>query len=136
MASLAVDSAVRARITANWTHARLFEPNVDLEVPDDLSPYLVVEFPVGTEEQASLGAPGQNVFREEGGFVCTLAIVTGTSLADARGWMEELRALFRDQVFDGVTTWSADPIVDDGKTDDGAYYELSFAVPYRYDIFA
>jgi hypothetical protein len=138
MASKTVVDAVKARLAANWSAVPLLEDNVDTAGPDDGGPYLELQFPVANERQITVGAPGRNVFREEGAFRLVLAIRTGDPLDQALAWIEQLRALFRSKQFGGVTTWAPSPAV----TDDRAYVAggtrvlLSTSVPYYADLFA
>jgi hypothetical protein len=135
VASLAVMTAVETRLAANWSRATIITPNTTAEAPGDGSPYLTVTYPVANEEQMSVGAPGSNLYREEGAFRLVLSVPIRTGLAQWHPWINELRALFRGVVFDGVVTWEAPPPAT-RNSDDDTRCEISFAVPYRYDIFA
>lgn len=134
MASLAVMTAVEARLAANFTHCAIITPNTTAEPPGDGSPYLTVTYPVANETQASTGAPGSNAYREEGAFRFVLSVPIRTGLAQWMAWIDELRALFRGEEFDGVVTWESPPPAT-RDSDDKTRSELSFAVPYRFYIF-
>ena len=120
----------------NWTTCPVSKTNAGGSVPDDGSAYLALEFPAATEELASFGSPGSNVFREEGAFRLILSAPIGDTLIPYDEWIETLRALFRFQQFSGVTTWAAGPPSDDGDSENGAYFEISFSVAYRFDLIA
>jgi hypothetical protein len=134
MASTAVMAAVEARLAAVWTYTPIYTPNSGRLVPDDNSAFLAVEYPAATEEQISIGAPGANTWREEGGFRLALAIPAGVGLGAWPERVDELRAAFRGAEFGGVRTYQASPPAEDGETDNGAYYVLSIAVAYEFDI--
>ena len=136
MASLSVITAVNALVAANWTQTPIYTLNVDTKVPADNSPFLEVTFLVANETQSSFGAPGSNVYREEGGFRCILNVPVGRRLDTFLGWVDDLRAALRGHVSGTLVLWEAAPAVQGERTEDGAYYQISFAVPYRYDLFA
>lgn len=135
MASAAVIAAVKARLDAFWTHTDIFYPNEEQQVPSTGS-WLLVQFPVANEDQITVGAPGSNVFREEGAIRFVLRIPRGRGLTDYSGWVDDLRAHFRGRQFGGVTTYAASPPVFDDSSEDGKSWALSCAVPYQYDVFA
>lgn len=138
MASAAVTAAFLARLSANWTACPVVPINGAADAPKDGSAFMVVEFPVANEDQISLGSVGANTFREDGACRLVLCIPIGDA-AGFPGWLakvDALRAAFRGQFFDGITTWAASPPATNDASDRGAYFELSFAVPYQHDVFA
>lgn len=141
MASAAVMTAVRARLDALWTRTPVRYPNDatspdGLQVPAAKTPFLMVQYPVATEDQITIGAPGSNVFREEGAIRLVLQIPRGAGVDEFSGWIDELRAMFRARQFGGVTTFAASPAVLDDRNDAGSYWALSCAIPYQFDLFA
>jgi hypothetical protein len=134
MASLAVMTAVENRIASAWLHAPVIYPNTKSAPRGDGGPFLTVSYPIAEETQISLGAPGSNLFRETGAIRFLLSVPFGSGLKRWDPWIGELRALFRAQTFDGVVTWEAPPPAS-RRGDDASRWEISFAVPYRYDIF-
>lgn len=134
MASQAAAAAVLACLEANWDKTPITDANAGGRVPARNTPYLSLEFPVATEEQLTIGSPGSNWFREEGAFRIVLSIPTGHKLSPFDTWLDALRAAFRSKSFDGVETWGAAPSITNGRSANGAYYELSFSVPYRFDF--
>lgn len=141
MASAAVMSAVRARLDALWTRTAVRYPNVSdatagLQAPADNAPFLAVQYPVSTETQITVGAPGENVFREEGVIRFVLQIPRGAGVDEYAGWLDaDLRPAFRGKQFAGVTTYAVSPAVLDDRNEDGGYWALSCAVPYKFDLF-
>jgi len=136
MASLAVMTAVNARVAANWTYTTVIAPNTTAAVPTDNSAFLEVLYPVATEEPISFGSTANNAHEELGSFRVCLYIPIGAEInPTATPWMTRIEALMAQ--FRGVRFSSIDCIGFVGPTiwddsDDGAYFEISFAVSYRY----
>jgi hypothetical protein len=140
MASYVVIDAFTSMIGAAWPHTPIKDLNDSGKAPHDNSPFLIVTFPVAKEEQASVGAPGANIYREEGAAHVCLAIPIGMGinppLSPGAKRIEALRAALRGRTFaEGAgVTWEASPPFVNEQSDRGAYFEMSFAVPYRYDL--
>ncbi|HEV7284301.1 MAG TPA: phage tail terminator-like protein, partial [Kaistia sp.] len=96
-----VVAAVEARLASGWTlcpFRRFADDNGD--TPADASAFLTVQYPVAMSDQITVGAPGANVFREEGAFRLVLAMprtMEGRLLALI--WTDELAKLFRGKQF-------------------------------------
>lgn len=133
-----VVAAVEARLEDFWTHCpvRGFADDSG-STPADGSAYLTVQYPFARSDQITVGAPGNNVFREEGGFRFLLNVRRdSTGRANALAWSDELATLFRGRHFGasgdviGITTYSpSSPVIDDS-VDDGNYLVLALVVPY------
>lgn len=133
--SLAVITAVSARVASNWTHTPIIDPNTIGGVPADNSAFLEILYPVSTETMMSFGDYGNNAHEEIGAFRIALYIPAGIGLNPAATpWMsrmETLMAQFRGVRFSGIDCIGfVGPVVRDD-SDDDAYYEISFAVSYR-----
>ncbi len=136
MSLLAVSTAVEARLAAHWTRCPVRTLNsTEGDTPADNSAFLVVQYPVGSAAQISTGAPGANVFRDEGAIRFVLNVETGEGTLRALTWIDELASLFRGKLFDGVRTDAPSPPVIDDRNDAGGWFSLSFSVPYQHDIF-
>ena len=131
MASKAVHDAVNARLEAVWTATPVKALN---QYADPDTPFLVVEYPYSASEQLTFGSPGNNVIREQGSIRMAFRVETGSGVEDALAWADQLAALFRNQRFDGVRTFVPTTPVFDDQNVQGAYYEVSFAVPYQLDF--
>lgn len=136
MASAAVLAAIRARLTANWTATPVIYPNESSATPGDAAAFLTVQFPVALGDQITVGAPGNNVFRDSGAIRFVLAVPIGSGLEQGLAWIDQLRTLFRSVKFASVTTYAPSPAVENNANDDGNYWVLSFSVPFYADIFA
>lgn len=130
---LVVD-AVEARLAEGWTKCPVVGINLTGNTPKDGSPFVQVSYPVANGEQLTVGAPGQNVYRETGAFRLVVNARRGRGVADGLAWADELAALFRGKEFGGIQTFApSSPVIDD-RNDEGNYFVLSFAVPYQADI--
>ena len=142
MASKAATDILVAYLTANWTTTPIFDANEEGLVPADGSAFLTYEFPVADEEQITLGAVGARIFRETGAMRVTLSIPAGDGLSSALMTpFETLRALFRGtqtgtatSEHGAVNLWAPTPPIIDDATDEKAYYEMHFAVPFYMDV--
>ena len=94
-----------------------------------------MEYPVAREEH-TIGAPGNNVFRESGAIRLVMSFQTGGGLTEPLSLMDQLRALFRGKHFDGVTTFAPSPAIVDPTNYQGGRFKMSSAVPYYLDLFA
>lgn len=139
MSSAAVAAAVRARLEANWSATPIV---ADTWLRDDEAPppagtavWLAPDFDVpAEEEQITIGAPGDNVFREAGIFQLHLFGLAGNGATRLRQLADQLRTLFRAQTFAGVRCYGADPpeIGPGG----GRWIRATVAVEYEHDLHA
>lgn len=135
MPAQAVDDAVLARLRAGWSTTPIFNYNVTGDTPADGSPFVSVDYPVVNENQITIGAPGNNVFREEGTIRVRLSYPRGKGIRQAWGYVDTLRALLRSASFSGVVTWAAGGPALDDSAENGNYVVLSFVTPYYFDLF-
>ena len=136
MAGKVVVDAVTARLKANWTLCAIVDDDTTGQGTGDGSPYVTLEFPVAIENQITIGAPGNNVFRESGAFRIKLISPTGSGLSQPTDWLDQLRALFRGKQFSGVTTYAPSPSAIDNSNYLAGKFVLSSAVPYYLDFLA
>lgn len=138
MASSAVYAALNAAIAAAWPHTTIRSANSIADAPISGSAFLTVTYPFARERQASMGAPGANRWRTEGGVRITLSIPSGDDPDDAAApWLtrlDALRAALRGKIFSGVQTFGASPPIMDESSDQGAFFVISFAVEYFADV--
>jgi hypothetical protein len=134
MAKLAVVTAVQERLEQNWTHCPVFDGNSSGSTPANGSPFLQVQFPYATGDRITFGAPGNNTHREEGAFRLLVNVERGTGEDQGRQWADELEALFLQKHFGGVQTFTPSSASSDDSNENGQYYTLAVAVPYRFDF--
>ncbi|MBA4219936.1 MAG: hypothetical protein C0458_04315 [Methylobacterium sp.] len=135
MASAETMAAVKSRLAAGFTSAPVYFPNGALPATG-LAEYVAVQYPLASERQASFGAPGSNVFREEGVIRFVFHVRAGLGTDRIGILAGELRTLFRNARFDGVRTYAPTSPVFDDRADAGSTYRASIAVPYDFDSFA
>lgn len=135
MSSATPAAAIEARLRANWTATPIQTSNVVEDLPEPPAAFIALEFPGGGAEQITIGAPGANLFREDGAFMLHVFVPLGAGAAVARGHADTLAAIFRAQSFDGVRCWAPFP-PQESATSDGNYWGLSFGVPYQFDRLA
>jgi hypothetical protein len=137
MASVAVMAAVEARVATYWSGAYV-SLNVTGDAPADGTAFLTIQFPLANAEQISVGAPGANIYREEGGIRFVYAIPRGQGVTYHQGLLEALLAYFRGAKFSSggvnVKTWAPTSPVFDDSNDNGKYWLLTAAVPYYADV--
>src|SRR5262249_38816435 len=123
-------AAIAARLKAQWTHAA-----VPILAPDDLNnapnppaAFVVLELPGAVANRITIGAPGDNIFRETGAFMVHVQVPNADPNrgATARGYADEIAAIFRSQQFSGVTCHGHLTLAEDTAAD-GNYWGLSLA---------
>lgn len=135
MAHSNVVAAFRDRLQSEWTHAAECSILTDLNVGDlPARPFLQIMFPVANAWQMTVGAPGANIWREEGGCLIVLNVERNAGADEWLPWMDEIAAIFRGKVFDGVRTDAPTSAAYEDDNEEGNSFELRVAVPYEYDI--
>lgn len=134
MARKAVVDAVMARLDALWDGPPIMETNVLGDAPGDGSAFVMVQFPVANEHRATFGAPGANIYREEGGIRFVINVERGKGVSDALTLADKMAGIFRGKEFQGVQTFApSSPAIDD-RNEEGLFYQVSVVVPYHHDI--
>lgn len=98
MASPEVFDAFQATLNAGWTQTGIvFENQFAQDYTEAGLPFVYVEVYGDTFNQESVGAPGQNMWREDGAAYLHVMVKSGDGSAQARTWAKQLLALFREQ---------------------------------------
>lgn len=136
MASAEPAAAIEARLRSQFTAAEIHVANDLLDTPDPSSgPFVVLEFPGGTADTITVGAPGNNIHRERGAFMIHVMVPTSSGASAARTMAEQIASIFRAQTFDRVICGAPFPPQEDTGPD-GNWFGVSFSTPYQYDRFA
>lgn len=139
MASATPATAIEARLRANWTTTPILIDNEDDQIPTGADgmpvPFIVLEFPGGAADQITIGAPGNNLFREMGAFMLHVLVPKGTGATTARAYADTLAAIFRGTSFSGVDCWAPFPPNESPRAD-GTLWGVSFGIPYKFDLAA
>lgn len=133
MARSEVVQTVRAHLAENWTLCPIAEENAGFDTPSDGSPFVMVQYPYSTSERITFGTPGSNTHRETGAFVITVNVRRGAGTDLGREWADRLADLFRGRTFGHLRIQAPDSAPTDNRNEAGNYFQLSFAVPYRFD---
>lgn len=133
MASAAVKAAVEVRLST-WpglTACPFYDENDAAPLPS--TQHLTIEYPVANENRINVGARPA-IFRETGAIRFVVHILNMSGLTDAIVLVDTLRDWFREQKFDGVSTFEAAPAAFDRSNRSGVFYLLPFVVTYRFDL--
>lgn len=135
MSSVTPAAAIEAKLRADYTDADIFTANELDQPPQQGTPFVVLEFPGGTAEQITVGAPGNNVFRERGAFMTHVMVPAASGAAVARQMADDIAAIFRGQTFSGVRCQAPFPPQEDTGPD-GNWFGVSFSTAFTWDRFA
>ena len=133
-----VSQAIRAHLAAGFAALPIAWPNEDFERPVDAAtnkvlPFVVVELFSGGDEQSSIGAPGDNLFRSEGRLAMHVYVPRGAGDDVALQHCKVLRDLFRGQEIGGIE-FRGGQIPPGGDGDDqGLYWRRSVSIDFRFD---
>lgn len=135
MASPAVVAAFEAALAADWSETPIIAENAsDGDAPADGSAFLFVHYPYASRDQISVGAPGTNVFREEGAARLVLNVARGSGLDQGHQWAQQLVELFIGRDLGGVIVRAIDGPATDDRNESGNYYRLAIAIAYEHDF--
>lgn len=133
MAHSQVVAAFRARLASEWNNCPVQgDVNIGAGVPE--TPFIEVQFPVSTSTQKSVGAPGANFWREEGGCLLTLHVERQSGADAWLPWVDDLASIFRGKSFDGVQTYAPTSAIYSDENEDGQTFKLRVAIPYDFDL--
>lgn len=134
MAHSQVVATIEAHVSEAWPHTIVYAEDDNRGVPDDASSFLVVSFPWSRSEQASIGAPGQNWWREEGAFVLMLALPRGAGVREGRAWLDGFACTVRGRDIGKVRCRAPQSAVLDDDPADTSHVRITMAVPYLFDL--
>jgi hypothetical protein len=131
MASKAVVDAVQARLAAHWTACPIFKENEQGVTPDDGTPWLLLQFPVATTRNMTVGS---RAYREEGGFRIVINIMRGTGSDLMFEWGDQIAAIFRDVKENGIEYLTPTSPFTDDQSDQGAFFTGSIVCEYSFNF--
>jgi len=134
MSSTAAYDAIKARLNS-WTTTPVVYEDPFYELPGTPAPFVFVEIFGTSFDQETAGAPGNNMWREDGVAYLNVMIPSGMSSRDARVIADGLVALFRERQAGSVRINE----MDIGKGEPGAQFAQYWAMTvtlywHRYDI--
>lgn len=135
MASAPVHAAVGDALATAWPYTPIRLPNDGTGSPPATGEAILdLEFPIGDEEQASIGSPGADIWRETGAARFVLWVPIGTGLGEWSARLDDLRRAFRGKLLGEVRMRAATPPIPFGPDDAGAFNLFSFSVAYEFDL--
>ena len=136
MAQGSAIAAVEGRLAGPLTGVLTGMPVVGVLTPGarpaGSAAFLLVQYPVTNSQQITIGAPGDNWWRDEGVFTVTVH-QPKAKFALALQQADAVANLFRGQYFDGVQCWAPQSARFDDENDKGLFYVASIATPYWHD---
>lgn len=135
MAHATVCAAAEAWLRERWDHAAVPVCGRNGSGRPDGTPFVRLDFPWCRSEQVSVGAPGNNVWREEGAFRVILYCLRGLGTDLAAAWSSEVEAMFRGRSIAANIRCGAPVTASDDEDSDGNYFIVVVAIPYECDIF-
>lgn len=134
----AAAQAIKDRLRQGFTAAPIAWPNEQFERPKDpqartLLPYVLLELAGEEFDQASIGAPGQNLFRTEGRLAVHVYVPAMTGDDQALQMAKQIRDLFCGQEIAGVEFRRARVYPGADGDDNGAYWRRSIVIDWRYE---
>ncbi|WP_291209011.1 hypothetical protein [Hyphomonas sp.] len=137
MASMAVVNAVEAYLKAEHPDVAFRGLKDEGDAPPaDGGTFVAIQYTVPDAEQASIGAPGSNVFRHTGAI--RLVVSVGKKTVNPREaavtLCDALAVTMRSKSISGVITHAPTSPVFDDRSDDGLYHVFSFSTPYQHDV--
>lgn len=134
MPSPTVSAAVTARLAGFATP--VVEMNRAFEGTPDGSAYVQVQYPIGIETQRTIGAPGSNIFEEEGAVRFVIVGPVNEGIGPVMAIAESLRTLFRNHRNGAVRFYEPQPATFDDDSDKAGAFVASVAVAYDFDLIA
>lgn len=134
MSSPAAYTALRDYLVTNWTTTPLVFENEDWPLDQgEIAAFIFVEIVGNLYAQASVGAPGDNLWRETGTMQCHVFVPNSTGTLTARQHAYTLAGLFREVQVDGITFEDLSLGASEPGRQDGNYFPFSLTVDWRRD---
>ena len=141
MASYDASQEIQARLNTYWPG---LEPSIPWYLWEQTNPdvgadveqmFMLLEFPGGLGEQASLGAPGNNWWKEIGTFNLHMYYPAGDTADAARDALKSAATIFRGVSENSIIYRAPFPPQPGLKgTLSGNWLSLSMPIPYEYRI--
>ena len=144
MSSQHVKNAINDYLEANWTATPIVDSeNQYADLPVNLQPWITAVYLEADERKISIGAPGNNCYRETGGIQFVVFVASGTGTDVALQYAETIRTMIRDAGaagINGVRFWELDPpdtaIPSEVRSSEGNYFGYAVFGSYEYDFYA
>lgn len=134
MSSASAFEGLEDYLKAEWTDTPIVFENEKFPLAADPAAFVFVEIFGDFFAQASIGDPGNNLWREEGQLMAHVLVPRNTGTRDARRHAENLAAFFQEVEladgirFDAMAIGAGEP----GKSD-GNYFRMTLTVDWSRD---
>ncbi|HTV69805.1 MAG TPA: hypothetical protein VMF90_14820 [Rhizobiaceae bacterium] len=133
MASAEVYTAVHDHLEAGFTDAPLVFENEDAPLPDTPAALVKVEMFGDIYQQETIGAPGENLWRETGTILMRVLVPRGSGTIVARTHARKLVDLFREVEVDGIRFGVGSIAAGEPGESDGNYFVMEASVEFARD---
>ncbi len=134
MSSASAFEGLEDYLKAEWTATPIVFENEDWPLADDPAAFVFIEIFGDFFGQASIGAPGENIWREEGQIRAHVMVVRNTGTRVARQCAQQLAAFFQEvEVADGIHFSEMSIGAGEPGAADGNYYRMTLMVDWYRD---
>ena len=126
-------TAIEAHLRTGFTAAPLVFENEAWPEPDTPAAFVVVEVFGDFYAQESIGAPGQNLWRETGTILMHVLVPNDTGTLTARTLARQLVGLFREVTVDGVHVGEMSIGAGEPGEEQSSYYRMTASVDFWRD---
>jgi len=135
MSSAIAFIALEDYLRAEWTTTPLVFENENFPLEDQPDAFVFVEVFGDYFAQESIGAPGNNLWREAGEIRAHVLVPNGTGSRVARGHAAEMAEFFREVEVQGIRFTQMSIGAGDAGKADGNYYRMTLAIDWeRYEV--
>lgn len=136
MTTYAPYDALRRRLETNWTTTPIGWVSENFKPPNPPVAFIMADVISMPTNQITIGAPGNNLFREVGALSIAVYYPANKGTDVPRQYATTLASLFRAVDFEGVSCKS--PTIQRGQMDDteGIWYRIDVFCPFHYDLYA
>lgn len=131
-------AAIKNRVATQWaatawSSVPIYYRNERFELPDEPTPFIVIEVLTYYEKLAAFGGGrGANEWEDQGSIFVRVFVPVDQGEETAMAIRDAISTIFRGQRFDNVSCFGVVPAGGDSKADDGNYYEVAAVVEFSY----
>ncbi len=133
MSSVAVFDALKAFLVAGWSDTPLVFENEDWPLDTEPAAFVYVEIFGGSYAQESVGAPGNNLWRESGSLQMHVFVPNSSGTRTARVHADALADLFKEVEVSGVRFREMSIGAGEPGKQDGNYFPMTVTVDWEFD---
>jgi hypothetical protein len=126
-------TALEDYLRAEWTATPIVFENETSPIADDPAAFVFVEIFGDYLAQETFGAPGENLWREEGEIRAHVLVPNGTGTRVARGYASDLADFFKEVEVSGIHFRQMSIGAGEPGRDDGNYYRMTLSIDWSRD---